>query len=315
MMPHLVSPLSMAPPLMMPLGALLVVTGIGLLAYALQADDDALARHVDLVRPPATGVTTPKKQAQALEKGSVRRSMRGRPESEQREIIRLLLKLRISPRYASFCFIASRILAAAGLGLLTFTLLGHVTALSNLGFAIPVVAVGAAILGSLLPPTVIQVSARRRAKAVAAALPEALDLLVVCVDAGLSLEDSLTRIVTELRQSQPALTDELALTSADLQILPSRDEAFARLADRIDLPSVRSVVTTLAQTLRYGTALAQGLRVIAAEMRNDALVQLEEQANRLPALMTVPMMIFIVPTIFLVVGGPAALRLIDAFGR
>jgi tight adherence protein C len=145
-------------------------------------------------------------------------------------------------------------------------------------------------------------------------MPEALDLLVVCVDAGLSLEDSLARVVSELRRTRPALTDELALTSADLQILPSRDEAFARMADRVDLPSVRSVVATLAQTLRYGTPLAQGLRVIAAEMRNDALVQLEERANQLPALMTVPMMAFIMPTIILIIGGPAALRLMDVLG-
>jgi tight adherence protein C len=111
------------------------------------------------------------------------------------------------------------------------------------------------------------------------------------------------------------LADELAMTSADLQILPSRDEALLRMADRIDVPSIRSVVTTLAQTLRYGTPLAQALRVIAAQMRDEALIQLEERANQLPALLTVPMMLFIMPTIFLIVGGPAAIQLVDIMGK
>ena len=171
------------------------------------------------------------------------------------------------------------------------------------------------IVGWLLPTFWIQSSAKRRAKEVAASMPEALDLLVVCVDAGLSLENGLARVVIELGQTRPALADELALTSADLQILPSRDEALMRMAERVDVPSIRSVVTTLAQTLRYGTPLAQALRVIAAQMRDDALIQLEERANQLPALLTIPMMLFIMPTLFLVVGGPAAIQLIDILGR
>ena len=144
-------------------------------------------------------------------------------------------------------------------------------------------------------------------------MPDALELLVVCVEAGLSLEDGLDRVVTELRRSQPALADELDLTLADLRILPSRDQALLNFAERIDIPNVRSVVTTLAQTLRYGTPLAQSLRVVAAEMRDDFLIELEERANRLPAYLTLPVILFLMPTIFLVVGGPAALRLFDAF--
>jgi tight adherence protein C len=115
-----------------------------------------------------------------------------------------------------------------------------------------------------------------------------------------------------LLQSQPALGEELARTSADLKILPSREQALANLAGRVDMPSVRTVVTTLSQTLRYGTPLAQGLRVVSGELRNDTLVRLEERANQLPTLMTIPMMLFIMPTIFMIVAGPAALHVIDA---
>ena len=123
------------------------------------------------------------------------------------------------------------------------------------------------------------------------------------------------RIVVELRRSQPVMADELALTSADLKILPSRDEALRRLAERVDLPSVQSVVTTLSQTLKYGTPLAQALRVVAEELRNDGLLKLEEQANRMPVLLTVPMILFILPSLFLIIGGPAFLKVLDAFTR
>ena len=129
--------------------------------------------------------------------------------------------------------------------------------------------------------------------------------------AGLALEDAIDRIVPELRRSQPIVAEELALTSADLKILPSRDVALKRLADRIALTSVHSVMTTLSQTLRYGTPLAQAMRVAASELRNEGLVTLEERANRMPVLLTVPMIVFILPSIFMVIGGPAFLRLID----
>jgi tight adherence protein C len=166
-----------------------------------------------------------------------------------------------------------------------------------------------------VPALILRRLVKRRAKAAADGLPDALELLVVCVEAGLSLEDGIDRIIGELRRSQPAIAAELALTSADLKILPSRDQALANLAERVDVPSVRSVVSTLSQTLRYGTPLAQAMRVVAAQMRTEALINLEERANRLPAIMTVPMMLFIMPVIFLIVGGPAVLRLIDMLGH
>jgi tight adherence protein C len=165
----------------------------------------------------------------------------------------------------------------------------------------------------VLMPLLVQVGARRRADEAAAGLPEALDLLVVCLDSGLSLEDSLARVVSELDLARAPLAEELALTLADLQILPSRDEALGKMAERLDLPSVRTFVATLIQTLRYGTPLSHALRTIAAELRNDAMIKLEEKTNKLPALLTVPLMLFIMPTIFLIIGGPAFLRLLDVW--
>ena len=104
----------------------------------------------------------------------------------------------------------------------------------------------------------------------------------MCVEAGLSLDHGLLRVARELKDAQPALSEELSLTWAEISILPSRDQALANLAARVDLPSVRSVVSTLAQSLRFGSPLAHSLRNAAEEMRHEQLMQLEERANRLP---------------------------------
>jgi len=100
-----------------------------------------------------------------------------------------------------------------------------------------------------------------------------------------------------------------------MKILPNRDLALANLYERVNMPSIKSVVTTLTQTMRYGTPLAHALRSVAAELRNDTVLKMEERANQLPTLMTIPMIVFLMPTVFLIVGGPAALQLIDAFKK
>jgi tight adherence protein C len=290
----------------------LVISGGTLIATSVRLGREAVARRVDLVKPRAA--PAPQKAQRALEKSAASLSKEV-PEREQREIVRRLSIFGVRAAYAPSVFMAGRALTAAALALLMLMVARYVAAIASFLPALLLAAAVGAVAGWLLPGILIGMSARQRAKEVAAAMPEALDLLVICVDAGLSLEDALVRVVAELGQSRPALADELALTSADLQILPSRDEALMRMAERVDLPSIRSVVMTLSQTLQYGTPLAQALRVISAQMRDDALIQLEERANQLPALLTVPMMLFIMPTIFLVVGGPAAIQLIDVLGR
>lgn len=292
--------------------ATLVVSGATLIAAGARMSHEVVARRVDLVKPQAA--PAPKNTQRSLEKPVVKPGQRV-PEREQREIVRMLSGIGVPTVYAPSGFVVARVVVAASLGLLMLIVARHVTVIASFRLAMPLAAMVGAVVGWLVPSILIGMSARQRAKEVATAMPEALDLLVICVDAGLSLEDGLVRVATEMGQLRPALADELALTSADLQILPSRDEALMRMADRVDIPSIRSVVMTLAQTLQYGTPLAQALRVISAQMRDDALIQLEERANQLPALLTVPMMLFIMPTIFLVVGGPAALQLIDVLGR
>ncbi len=128
------------------------------------------------------------------------------------------------------------------------------------------------VAGWLLPNLVGRALLKRRTNMIEIALPDALELLVVCVEAGLSLEDAITRAAAELRSSRPEMAEELDHMSADLRILPSWDQALQNLAARIDLPSIHSVVTTLGQTMRYSTPLVQALRVAAADLRNESLI-------------------------------------------
>jgi tight adherence protein C len=233
-------------------------------------------------------------------------------ERDTREIVRLFAHLGVPAQHVSNAYAGTRAGFSLLLAIGAFFMAHAFSDFAAAPLTPLLIALIGAILGWVAPSFIVSHLASKRANDVASGLPDALELLVVCVGAGLSLEDSVDRIVVELAHSQPSLAEELALTSADMKILPSRDQALSNLAQRVDVPSVRSVVSTLSQTMRYGTPLAQALRVVATEMRNDALIQMEARANRLPTFLTLPMMLFIMPTIFLIVGGPAALRVMDA---
>jgi tight adherence protein C len=174
-------------------------------------------------------------------------------------------------------------------------------------------AFGAAMLGFFAPGTFVKNLATKRAKKVQLGLPDALDLLVICAEAGLSLDIALTRVSSELEPSWPEISEELGITAAELTFLPERRQAFENLNFRTNLPAVRGVVNTLLQAAKFGTPMAQSLRVLAAEFREERIIRAEEKAARLPAMLTVPMILFILPTLFIVLLGPAALNIIDTF--
>jgi tight adherence protein C len=144
-------------------------------------------------------------------------------------------------------------------------------------------------------------------------LPDALDLLVICAEAGLTVDTAFNRVAKELGRGYPELGDEFALTAIELGFLTERRNAFENLAYRVNLDSVKGVVTTMIQTEKYGTPLASALRVLSAEFRNDRMMRAEEKAARLPAIMTIPLILFILPTLFIVILGPAACSIGDAF--
>jgi len=156
---------------------------------------------------------------------------------------------------------------------------------------------------------------QKRTDAIRKGLPDALDLLVICAEAGLTVDAAFNRVAKELGRGFPKLGDEFALTAIELGFLTERRMAFENLAYRVDLDSVKGVVTTMIQTEKYGTPLASALRVLSAEFRNERMMRAEEKAARLPAIMTVPLILFILPTLFIVILGPAACSIGDAFSK
>jgi tight adherence protein C len=286
----------------------LSISGLSMVLYSAQLTREAVSKRVDLVR----GKTSTLARTVAAREPLIRTHPRGFAEREVRAVERLIAKYGIAPRHAGNVLTSVRLVTAALLALAAYLLVARSSTFAGSPTMPMLIAMAGGIVGWFIPGKIIDKMIKARTKSVVAGLPDALELLVICVEAGLAFEDGLGRIVGELEKSQPALAEELAFTAADLKILPSREQALANFAERIDAPSIRSVVTTLTQTLRYGTPLAQALRVVASELRNDTLVRLEERANQLPTLMTIPMMLFIMPTIFLIVAGPAALRVMDA---
>ncbi len=174
-----------------------------------------------------------------------------------------------------------------------------------------VVCMGAVVIGAYGPEIFLKNTIARRKALLRKGLPDALDLLVICAEAGQSLDGALTRVSRELGKSFPDISDEIGLTAIELGLLPERRKALENLNRRTDLPGVRGVVNTLIQTEKYGTPLAQSLRVLSAEFRNERMMKAEEKAARLPATMTVPMIIFILPPLFVVLIGPAVVRVVD----
>ena len=168
-------------------------------------------------------------------------------------------------------------------------------------------------LGYKGPEMFLKNKADKRTGEIRKGLPDALDLLVICAEAGLTVDAAFNRVAKELGRAYPELGDEFALTAIELSFLNERKKAFDNLAYRVDLEAVKGVVTTMVQTERYGTPLASALRVLSAEFRNERMMRAEEKAARLPAIMTVPLICFILPVLFIVILGPAACSIADAF--
>ena len=170
---------------------------------------------------------------------------------------------------------------------------------------------GAAILGWRGPDVVLSRLAARRHVRLETGIPDALDLLVICAEAGLSLDHAIEQVARVLRSCNPEVAEEFAATAAEMRITAVRDQAFDNLAQRAGIASLRGIVAALNQSIRFGTPLAGSLRAVAAEMRTERLVRFEQRAARLPVLMTVPLMMFILPSLMIVIGAPLALRIMD----
>ena len=168
------------------------------------------------------------------------------------------------------------------------------------------------ILSYKAPDIFLKNKIAKRSDAIRKGLPDALDLLVICAEAGLTVDAAFHRVSKELGRAYPELGDEFALTAIELGFLTDRRSAFENLSTRVALDAVKGVTTTMVQTEKYGTPLASALRVLSAEFRNERMMRAEEKAARLPAIMTVPLILFILPTLFVVILGPAACSIKDA---
>jgi tight adherence protein C len=173
------------------------------------------------------------------------------------------------------------------------------------------VAIGAAYLGMKLPQLFLKNLIQRRQLSVRRAFPDALDLLLICVEAGMSIEVAFKRVSQEIGSQSIALAEELTLTTAELSYLPDWRQAYENLSNRTGIDGVKAVCTALIQAERYGTPLAQALRVLGQEIRDMRMAEAEKKAAALPPKLTVPMILFFLPVLFVVILGPAFIRVME----
>lgn len=171
------------------------------------------------------------------------------------------------------------------------------------------------VLMFFVPDLYIRQLSKKRQKLLQKGLPDALDLLVVCAQAGLSLDSAIGRVAKEVAFSSPTVGEELSLTALELGFLPERKAALENLKNRTGLKDIAAVCTTLVQSEKYGTPLAYALKVLSAEFRRERMMRAEEKAAQLPAIMTLPLALFILPVLFMVIIGPAIITATASFSN
>jgi tight adherence protein C len=207
-------------------------------------------------------------------------------------------------------FIGCKVLGMVLLPVLTYGAFGHG---QMAPFTFYVCIALSLVVGLLAPDFVLKQMRKAHLKKVEVGLPDALDMLVICAQAGLALENAIERVSVELASANAAVSAELAMCASELRIGSDRRTALMALGDRTGLDTMKRFAGTLIQTMQFGTPLTHALRVLASEMRTDNLTKFEEKAAKLPVMLTFPMILFILPCIFIVVGGPAAVRVSGMF--
>jgi tight adherence protein C len=177
-----------------------------------------------------------------------------------------------------------------------------------------VYAVAAGLVGSYLPILLLKNNTTKRQTSIKKAWPDCLDLMLLCVESGMSVEHAFKRVAKEIGQQSPELAEELTLTTAELSFLDDRGRAYDNLGRRTGLDGVRSVMTALIQADRYGTSVGQALRVMAEEGREARMMEAEKKAASLPPKLTVPLILFFLPVLFIVIISPAAIQIFGPGG-
>jgi len=167
----------------------------------------------------------------------------------------------------------------------------------------------AGAFGYLLPQILLNSAITKRQKLLQKSFPDALDLIVICVESGMSIEAAFNKVTDQMAEAAPEMSEEMGLTAAELAFLSDRRQAFENLAERTGMPSFKSLATTLLQSERYGTPIANGLRVLAQENRDTRMSLAEKKAAALPAQLTVPMIVFFLPVLFIIIAAPAGIQI------
>ena len=202
-------------------------------------------------------------------------------------------------------FVGTKLSAMFGLPLAAWMMTKNLQIEGVLGLAL---ISGGAVAGLLLPDMIITRIRTNYLAKVEKGLSDSLDLMVICAQAGLSLEPAMERVAVELRGVHPEMCSELDLTVRELEIMADSAKALTNLQTRTGLESLGRLTSTLIQTMHYGTPLSEALRALSNEMRTAAMTRFEERAARLPVMLTLPMIVFILPTVFIIAGGPAAIQ-------
>ena len=208
-------------------------------------------------------------------------------------------------------FYASKVVLAIGLSIVTLMAARFLPSISPQRLMFYVTA--AAAVGLLLPNYLLSKSLQKHVRLLRNGFPDALDLLVVCVESGLGLGPALQRVADELSVSHPELSLELATVNAEMRAGVQREKALKNLGERTGLPDIRGLVALLVQSMRFGTSVADALRIYSEEFRDKRMQAAEEQAAKIGTKMIFPLVLFMFPVFFVVAVGPAALRIIDAF--
>ena len=296
------------------MAALLVLAGAALLAHLRQGDRLALRiaevqRRANVTPDPAagTGISGLLRPVEALGALIARSGLLSAKTLTELQLTLHTAGLR--GRTGLRVFVGAKLLLVVALPAGTFLLMSRLGWWPSIWLAL---VAGAGVVGLLAPDFVI----RRRRKAYLHALdqglPDALDMLVICSEAGLGLEAAFERVGAEIVHAHPVIAQEMQTTLQEMRINADRRAALIGLGKRTGLESLRRLGGTLVQTMQYGTPLSQALRILSAEMRQETLVRFEGRAARLPVLLTLPMILFILPCVFLIVGGPAIVQVLQS---
>lgn len=290
----------------------LVLAVVAAVVLARGAEDKDLASRVEGLLRPADAVRADGGQAMTAAAAPFRRlgeALRNTALVSEKDIDEFQVAIAaagLNPRAAVPTFIGVKAVL-----LISLPVLGFAYASLN-GFDVPRtgILVFLGILAAIMGPNYFLTYLKRRhQEALRKGLPDALDLLVVTAEAGLGIETALDRVAREMERSNRPIAISFLVLVQEMRMLPDRRQALERFSERTDFEGFRRLAGTLSQTLKYGTPLAQALRVLAAEMRTDRMLRIEEKAIRLPALLVIPLILFIMPAVFIALVGPSVLEL------